>query len=81
MIAIRAEIDECPEVLRATRPAHRRRALLVDEWDHPYTREEAAYPAARRCGRRSTGRRSAASTAPTATATSCAPARRSRTGD
>ena len=29
------------------RAAHRRRRLLVDEWDHPYTRERGRLPAAR----------------------------------
>jgi len=42
MIAIRAEVDECPEVLQNA--PHTADCLLVDEWPHPYTREKAAYP-------------------------------------
>ena len=75
MIAIRAEIDDAARRCCATRP-HTAAMLLRDEWEQPYTREEAAYPVAGAAGWRSTGRRSAASTAATATATSCAPAPR-----
>ena len=42
MIAIRAEVDECPEVLQNA--PHTADCLLVDEWPHPYSREKAAYP-------------------------------------
>ncbi len=56
---------------------HTAEDLLVADWDRPYTREEAAYPVAA-CAGASTGPRSAASTAATATATWCAPARRPR---
>jgi len=50
MIAIRAEIDKVgsgqwpadDNPLRAA--PHTAECLLVDEWTHPYTREEAAYP-------------------------------------
>jgi glycine dehydrogenase len=42
MIAIRAEVDECPEVLQAA--PHTADCLLVEHWDRPYTREQAAYP-------------------------------------
>ena len=42
MIAIRREVDECPDVLRAA--PHTAECLLVDDWDAPYTREQAAYP-------------------------------------
>jgi len=50
MIAIRAEIDQ---VAAGTWPAednplrgapHTAECLLVDDWNHPYTREQAAYP-------------------------------------
>jgi glycine dehydrogenase len=50
MIAIRAEIDQ---VNAGTWPVddnplrgapHTAECLLVDQWDHPYTREHAAYP-------------------------------------
>jgi glycine dehydrogenase len=50
------------------------RSVLGAKWEHAYTREEAAFPVA---GRRS-GRRCGASTPPTATATSSAPARPSK---
>jgi glycine dehydrogenase len=42
MIAIRAEVDDCPEVLQAA--PHTAECLLVEEWDRPYSRERAAYP-------------------------------------
>ncbi|MET0700282.1 MAG: aminomethyl-transferring glycine dehydrogenase [Mycobacterium sp.] len=50
MIAIRAEIDKVgsgqwtveDNPLRGA--PHTAECLLVDKWDHPYTREEAAYP-------------------------------------
>ncbi|MBX7434637.1 aminomethyl-transferring glycine dehydrogenase [Mycobacterium sp. Y57] len=50
MIAIRAEIDKVaarqwPIDDNPLRGApHTAECLLVDEWDHPYTREQAAYP-------------------------------------
>ncbi|MGV0836490.1 aminomethyl-transferring glycine dehydrogenase [Mycolicibacterium thermoresistibile] len=50
MIAIRAEIDrvgsgEWPVEDNPLRNApHTAECLLVSDWDHPYTREEAAYP-------------------------------------
>jgi len=44
MIAIRAEADECPDVLRAA--PHTAECLLTDTWDKPYSREQAAYPLA-----------------------------------
>ncbi|KUI25925.1 aminomethyl-transferring glycine dehydrogenase [Mycobacterium sp. GA-2829] len=50
MIAIRAEIDrvgsgEWPVDDNPLRGApHTAESLLVDEWNHPYTREQAAYP-------------------------------------
>jgi glycine dehydrogenase len=42
MIAIRAEIDECPEVLRNA--PHTAAMVSADEWPHPYSRQRAAYP-------------------------------------
>jgi glycine dehydrogenase len=42
MIAIRREVDECPDVLRAA--PHTAECLLVDEWTAPYSRQQAAYP-------------------------------------
>jgi glycine dehydrogenase len=42
MIAIRAEIDRQPELLRNA--PHTAAMLLRDPWEQPYTREEAAYP-------------------------------------
>ena len=50
MIAIRGEIDqvasgEWPADDNPLRGApHTAECLLVDKWDHPYTREQAAYP-------------------------------------
>ncbi|MBX7455194.1 aminomethyl-transferring glycine dehydrogenase [Mycolicibacterium sp. 3033] len=50
MIAIRAEIDkvgsgEWPAEDNPLRAApHTAQSLLVDDWQHPYTREQAAYP-------------------------------------
>ncbi|MGK2882014.1 MAG: aminomethyl-transferring glycine dehydrogenase [Mycobacterium sp.] len=50
MIAIRAEIDKVgsghwPADDNPLRGApHTAECLLVDEWDHPYSREQAAYP-------------------------------------
>ena len=84
MIAIRGEIDqvgagEWPVDDNPLRGApHTAECLMVDKWEHPYTREVSRLPArARRSGPRC-GRRCAASTAPTATATWSAPARRWR---
>jgi len=42
MIAIRAEVDTQPEVLRNA--PHTAAMLLTTEWDQPYTRDQAAYP-------------------------------------
>ena len=83
MIAIRAEIGEVGvgRVARRRQPAAQRaahrRACLLGDWDHAYTREEAAYPVAGAAGGQVLAAGAAASTAATATATSCAPARRS----
>lgn len=47
MIAIRGEIEAISDRqnnLLKNAP-HTAEALLVDEWDHPYSRQEAAYPA------------------------------------
>ncbi|MBA2283247.1 MAG: aminomethyl-transferring glycine dehydrogenase subunit GcvPB, partial [Acidimicrobiia bacterium] len=45
MIAIRAEIDECPDVLRNA--PHTAAMVTADEWPYSYSREQAAYPSAR----------------------------------
>jgi glycine dehydrogenase len=42
MIRIRGEVDECPELLQAA--PHTAECLLVEAWDKPYTREQAAFP-------------------------------------
>jgi glycine dehydrogenase len=42
MIAIRAEIDAQPELLRNA--PHTAAMLLREEWDQPYSRETAAFP-------------------------------------
>ena len=42
MIAIRAEIDSHPEVLRNA--PHTATMLLADEWAQPYSRDEAGFP-------------------------------------
>jgi glycine dehydrogenase len=42
MIAIRHEIDEVPEILQHA--PHTAAMLLADDWPHPYSREQAAYP-------------------------------------
>ncbi|MEJ7584896.1 MAG: glycine dehydrogenase (aminomethyl-transferring), partial [Acidimicrobiales bacterium] len=42
MIAVRAEIDRCPELLRNA--PHTAEMLLAADWDHPYSRDEAAFP-------------------------------------
>jgi glycine dehydrogenase len=44
MIAIRAEIDSQPEILRNA--PHTAAMVTADEWPHPYSREQAAYPSA-----------------------------------
>ncbi|MEO8894082.1 MAG: glycine dehydrogenase (aminomethyl-transferring), partial [Coleofasciculaceae cyanobacterium] len=47
MIAIRKEIDAISDLqnnLLKNAP-HTAESLMVDEWDHPYSREAAAYPA------------------------------------
>ena len=64
MIAIRAEIDrvgagEWPLEDSPLRHApHTAEDLARDEWDRPYSRELGGLPGRRRCGRRSTSRRS-----------------------
>jgi hypothetical protein len=67
MIAIRKEIDEVaagtwPVEDNPLRGAPHTAASLLGEWAHPYTREQAAYPAVTAAGglpgRASTGRRS-----------------------
>ena len=84
MIAIRAEIDrvasgEWPSDDNPLRNApHTAAAVTARRVGAPVPREVAAYPAVGGSGGRSTGRRCAGSTAPTATATWSAPARRSR---
>ncbi len=47
MIAIRGEIDAIsdPQNNLLKNAPHTADALLVDEWNHPYSRQEAAYPA------------------------------------
>ena len=57
---------------------HTAAAVTATDWTHPYSREQAAFPLPF-VRRTSSGRASAASTTPTATATCSAPARRSRT--
>jgi glycine dehydrogenase len=42
MIAIRAEVDECPDVLREA--PHTAECLLTETWDRTYSRERAAFP-------------------------------------
>jgi glycine dehydrogenase len=42
MIAIRAEIDDMPDVARGA--PHTAALVTADEWDRPYGRERAAYP-------------------------------------
>ena len=80
MIAIRGEIEkvasgEWPADDNPLRNAPHTAAALGGEWEHPYSREEAVFPAG--VSRpTSTGRRSAGSTVPSATATWSAPARR-----
>jgi glycine dehydrogenase len=44
MIAIRAEVDRQPDLLRNA--PHTAAMLLREPWEQPYTREEAAYPVA-----------------------------------
>ena len=82
MIAIAAEIDrvasgEWPVEQSPLRHAPHTAEELLGDWDRPYSREVGAFPSPR-CGWRSTSRRCRASTVPTATATSCARASRSR---
>ncbi len=83
MLAIRAEIDA---VAAGTWPAddnplgnapHPAADVAADEWTHPTPAASPGGRAAPPIASASTGRRSAASTAPTATATSCARAHRS----
>jgi glycine dehydrogenase len=42
MINIRKEIDECPEILKHA--PYNAEYLMKDEWTHPFTRQQAAYP-------------------------------------
>ena len=77
MIAIRRRGRRARPTLLRNAP-HTAACLLADDWPHPYTREQAAYPVAVAPRPPSTGRPSAASTAATATATSSAPAPHSR---
>ncbi len=83
MIAIRAEIDKVgsgvwPADDNPLRGApHTAECLLTEQWSHPYTREQAAYPLGKASGPRC-GRRCGASMPPTVTATWCVPARPSR---
>ena len=87
MLAIRAEIDEVAAGTWAVedsplRGAPHTRVGLLGDWNRAVLARDRCLPASRRCAGRSTGRRSAASTARTATATSSAHARaprRSRT--
>ena len=76
----RGEVAAADSVLRGA--PHDAHTVTADEWDRAYPRSLAAWPghavAGRARGSTSTGRRSAASTTPTATATWSAPARRSR---
>jgi glycine dehydrogenase len=44
MIAIRREIDEQPALLQNA--PHTAAMLLREDWPHPYTRQQAAYPSA-----------------------------------
>ena len=57
---------------------HTAEDLLVADWDRPYSREQAAYPVPGLRSRQVLAARSAASTAPPAIGTWCAPARRPR---
>lgn len=81
MIGIRAEIDkvgagEWPVDDNPLRGApHTAQCLLASDWDHPYTREQAAYRSAPHSDPRF-GPRYVASTAPTGIATWSAHARR-----
>ena len=76
MIAIRAEIqavadgraDPTDNVLKNA--PHTAEDVTADEWTHPYSREQAAYPVRVAARTASSGRRSRASTTRTATATS-----------
>jgi glycine dehydrogenase len=45
MIAIRAEADDCPELLRNA--PHTAAMVTGDDWPYPYSRERAAYPVPR----------------------------------
>jgi glycine dehydrogenase len=48
MIAIRREIDQWPgEDNPLSGAPHTAASLLVEKWEHPYTREQAAYPLGR----------------------------------
>lgn len=83
MIAIKSEIDKVgsgvwPVQDNPLRGApHTAEALIADEWNHPYTRAEAAYPLGTGF-RPKVWPRCVASTVPMVTGTWCARARRSR---
>ena len=82
MIAIREEITEVATgewtatTTRSRNAPHTADDVTADEWNARLPAQLARRSRSRHCGATSTGRRSAASTALTATATSCAPARR-----
>ena len=84
MIAIRGEIadvvsgkaDRKDNVLKNA--PHTAAAVTDDEWSHPYSRRQAAFPLPWVAGAARSGRPSAGSTTPTATAICSACARRSR---
>ena len=84
MIAIREEIREIEEgrLDRGDNPLkhapHTAAAVTADEWNQPYTREQAAFPLPWVRDAQVLAARWAASTTSTATATWSAPARRSR---
>jgi len=83
LIAIREEIRAIEEGAadrgdNALKNApHTARELTADEWTHPYSRQEAAFPAPW-CARTSSGRSWGASTTRTGTGIWCARARRWR---
>ncbi len=84
MVAIRAEIEKVAAGVydasdNPLRGAPHTAVELAGDWPHAYSRARGGVSDRRACASTSTGRRSAGSTGPTATATWCAPARRSRT--
>ncbi len=77
MIAIREEIraiergeTTAQATTRSSNAPHTAAAVMADDWKHPYSREQAAFPRRGCRPRQSSGPPSAASTTPTATATS-----------